>query len=336
MWWGKSLPGSRPRALVCFLSRNAFVSTSGLLLLALVSVLAAQWVRPVESPDRPREVIERIEAPQDQMVAAVASPSVSTESDDPLPDVDPDRQAAAGPQPDADTDPEADAGPQPGDSAPESIALAPISNGSSLQYRVGIQAGHWKSAELPSELAGLRSSTGTSGGGVAEWELNLDIARRVAALLQADGIEVDILPATVPPGYSADAFVALHADGDVSGRLSGFKLARARRSVIPEIDDALLDDIVQEYQSATKLRIDPNITRNMTGYYAFSNRRFVHAIAPDTPAVIVEMGFLTNASDRAILLRSPNTVSEGIAQGILRFIARREEANLGASPNASP
>ncbi len=186
--------------------------------------------------------------------------------------------------------------------------------------RVGIQAGHWKIAQLPDELAGLRTATGTSGGGVAEWELNLDIANRVAALLQAEGVNADVLPATIPPGYQADAFVALHADGDTSGQASGFKLARASWSSIPKTDDALLNDIAEEYQAATQLGVDPNVTRDMTAYYAFNNRRYKHAIAPTTPGVILEMGFLTNASDRQMLLGEPETVALGIARGILRFL----------------
>jgi N-acetylmuramoyl-L-alanine amidase len=200
------------------------------------------------------------------------------------------------------------------------VAEAPAST----VKRVGIQAGHWKSSELPAELAGLRNSTGTSGGGVPEWRLNLDVAQRVAALLEAEGIEVDVLPATVPPGYQADAFVALHADGDASGRLSGFKLARSRRSAVPEQADALIDAITAEYREATGLRICPHVSRNMTGYYAFSPHRFSHATAPSTPAVILEMGFMTNASDLRFLLNHQDTIARGIADGVLRYLAANQ------------
>lgn len=223
--------------------------------------------------------------------------------------VDVNREAAAGPQPE-------DRAPAVESTVPQEEALTPLK-------RVGIQAGHWKSPELPSELAGLRTSTGTAGGGVAEWQLNLDIAERVAPLLEAEGLEVDVLPATIPPGYEADAFVTLHADGDLSGRLSGFKLATPRVSAIADANRALLAAITEEYQAVTRLRLDYNITRNMTGYYAFSFRRFTHAIAPTTPAVILEMGFLTNASDRLTLLGRPDVVADGIARGVLRFLAER-------------
>src|SRR5690242_10902744 len=84
----------------------------------------------------------------------------------------------------------------------------------SRPLRVGLQAGHWKSTQLPASLARLRSSTGTAAAGRTEVALNLDLANRTASLLRAQGIVVDILPATVPTGYRADAFVAIHADGN--------------------------------------------------------------------------------------------------------------------------
>lgn len=44
--------------------------------------------------------------------------------------------------------------------------------------RVGLQAGHWKNNELPDELENLRNyGGGAKGGGMAEWEVNLAIAR---------------------------------------------------------------------------------------------------------------------------------------------------------------
>src|SRR5690242_6743701 len=84
----------------------------------------------------------------------------------------------------------------------------------SRPLRVGLQAGHWKNAQLPASQARLRSSIGTAAAGRTEVALNLDLANRTASLLRAQGIVVDILPATVPTGYRADAFVAIHADGN--------------------------------------------------------------------------------------------------------------------------
>ncbi|MBI4321218.1 MAG: N-acetylmuramoyl-L-alanine amidase [Chloroflexi bacterium] len=198
-------------------------------------------------------------------------------------------------------------------------------DGAPLLKRVGIQAGHWQTPEVPDELDALRAYVGISVGELEEWEVNLAIARRVASLLQAAGIDVDVLPATVPPGYQADAFVALHCDGEPSEQRSGFKLGRARWSVIPEADLALLDAIAQAYQDATDLDIDPFVTEEMTEYYAFNYGRYRHAIAPTTPAVILEMAFLTSDPDRRLLLDSSDRVAKGIARGILHFLRTKPD-----------
>ncbi len=194
--------------------------------------------------------------------------------------------------------------------------------------RVGIQVGHWKSSELPDELARLRSSSGAFAGGYHEADVNLEIAKRVVALLESRGLAVDLLPATIPPGYDADAFVAIHADGSSSGNSRGFKLATPWRT--SRASQMLLDLLTTEYSNATGLPQDGAITFNMRGYYAFNNRRREHAIAKTTPAVIIEMGFLTSAADRAVIIGQPDNVAIGIANGIIRYLNERDP-NDGAA-----
>src|SRR5256885_12053320 len=64
--------------------------------------------------------------------------------------------------------------------------------------RVGIQVGHWKTDEAPAELDRLVVQTGASWEGINEVDVNLDIAQRVAVILNTKGIAVDLLPTTVP------------------------------------------------------------------------------------------------------------------------------------------
>jgi len=190
-----------------------------------------------------------------------------------------------------------------------------------VKARVGIQAGHWKASEQAAELASLRGSTGAQGNGWREVDINLDIAKRVAALLESRGVTVDLIPATVPIRYAADAFVALHGDANSSTTLSGYKLARSSRSSIPSKDDALLNAISQQYAAATGLPFHAaTITVNMTSYYAFANQGIQHSIAPTTPGVILEMGFLTTPKDRKLLMEQPDVAAQGIAKGILKFL----------------
>jgi len=189
-------------------------------------------------------------------------------------------------------------------------------------WRVGIQAGHWRIAELPMEQIRLRGDTGARWGALTEAEVNLAIAGRVALQLEQAGIEVDLLPATVPPDYDADAFVAIHADDGGGSRESGWKVASPWRS--SEASRRLRDSVSSAYAGETGLPSDRyGVSFNMRGYYAFSWTRFSHAISPSTPAAIIETGFLTSAADRRIIVDDPDRAARGISLGIIGFLAQR-------------
>ncbi len=188
--------------------------------------------------------------------------------------------------------------------------------------RVGLQIGHLRSHELPEELAHLRSSTGAHWNGITEARVNEAIAVRVRDILIAAGVEVDLLPATVPPSYDADAFVAIHADGSVEGA-RGWKIATPWRA--SAASKMLMEAVAKTYGTISGLPEDRNgVTINMRGYYAFNYRRHTHAIAATTPAIIVETGFLTNADDRAIIVARPELAARGIAEGILKYLNQRD------------
>jgi hypothetical protein len=188
------------------------------------------------------------------------------------------------------------------------------------QKRVGLQAGHWMNEDVPPELGRLQG--GSSGGGRQEWQVNLDIAQRTAALLEAAGVQVDVLPATVPPGYRANAFVALHADGDPAGVAHGFKVARPGFSSLPDVDDRLVETMNQVYGADTELpRDDAHISLRMLYYYAFNSRRYCHSVAPGVPQAIIEMGYLTSAGDRQFLIGDPDKLAHGLADGIQTFLS---------------
>lgn len=207
----------------------------------------------------------------------------------------------------------------PAGSAARAGALQP---NPAARARVGLQIGHYLIEQLPEDQARLRTQTGGSGGGYREVDINMAVVQRVAPLLVARGVTVDILPATVPKDYRADAFVAIHCDATPDGSpvVRGYKLARYRDSTIPEQDDALTEAIAVNYAAATRLPLDPNVTRAMTGYYAFNPRRFETTIGPETPSTIVELGFLTNPADRAVLVNQQDLIAAALADGILRFL----------------
>lgn len=186
--------------------------------------------------------------------------------------------------------------------------------------RIGIQVGHWMTDQVPAELGTrITFQTGTRWAGIDEVDVNMDIAQRMKAQLTARGYLVDIIPTTVPRGYLADVFVALHADGDETGQKSGFKIAHGSRR--GPYEDKLVSLLRDEYAKLTGLDWDATgISRNMTNYFAFNWGRYQHAAAAHTPAAIVEMGFLSNGHDRDLMVNKANGVATSIVNGIQRFL----------------
>jgi N-acetylmuramoyl-L-alanine amidase len=205
------------------------------------------------------------------------------------------------------------------------LLLAPpplaMTRGVMQPWRVGIESGHWMIDQLPDEQSRLRNDTGAQWGPLREADVNLAIARIVARDLAAAGVVVDLLPATIPVGYTADAFVAIHADG--GGRLaSGWKVAAPRRA--SAASRMLGDDIARAYGKVSGLSEDRyGVTFNMRGYYAFSWTRYAHTVSADTPAAIIETGYLTSASDRPVIVDEPEKAALGISAGIIAFLSQR-------------
>jgi N-acetylmuramoyl-L-alanine amidase len=183
--------------------------------------------------------------------------------------------------------------------------------------RIALQAGHWRASEAPDELRGLRDN-GTSSRGKPEWEVNLDIARRTAAMLEPLGYEVDILPAVVPPDYRAHLFISIHADGSNDPRASGFRVGSPRQDATGRASQAA-ELLQRSYRQATGLRQLPDVTRRMSNYYAFNFRRYEHALHPMTIAVILETGFLTSASDWGVIVDDPDRAARGIVAAVTAF-----------------
>ena len=185
--------------------------------------------------------------------------------------------------------------------------------------RVGIQAGHWQDGGLPDELWRLRADTGATWGSIREADVDLALARLVVAGLEADGVQADLLPAVIPESYAADAFVAIHAEGAAPPGRSGWKVAGPW--IASDACRLLRDDVARWYGTVTGLPEDRyGITANMRGYYAFAWARFFHAIAPATPAVIIETGFLGAEADRKLIAERPEIPAAAIVLGILGFL----------------
>jgi len=193
--------------------------------------------------------------------------------------------------------------------------------GSFSPRRVGIQVGHWQREDAPDELAALRFNSGANVPGYSEADTMYDIGILIQEYLAAVNIDVDLLPVKIPVDYQADAFISLHADGSNDASIRGFKTAISRTDFSGR-SGLLKNTLDSVYAEATGLPEDYSVTRRMTGYYAFNWRRYDHAVHPQTPAVILETGFLTNTSDRRLLTESPERVARAIADAVIEFLQR--------------
>ena len=208
-------------------------------------------------------------------------------------------------------------------STPAQTAAAVAVPGADAPWRVGIQIGHLDAAQLPAELRRLRTSTGAYADGIGEVQVNSAVAEAAAHVLRSAGVDVTLLPATIPPGFAADAFVAVHADGSRHANLRGYKVSPPWRA--SPASRRLVAALHEHYGAATGLPIDLNgVTYNMRGYYAFNSFRYRHAIAPDTPAAILELGYLSNRIDREYLLEHAEAAAAGMAAGILAYLDARD------------
>ena len=187
--------------------------------------------------------------------------------------------------------------------------------------KVGLQVGHLLTDEVPDELEGLRGVWGVTSGDLDEVVISQQIAERVAQMLADAGVESDILPSTVPEKYHADLFLSLHVDAYKSDEMRGFKVARSDWSQDPKRDDELVADLVSRYSEATGFpeHVD-TITDNMTQYYAFNYSKYRHSISPETPAAIMELGFLSNQEDVRILVDNQPLAARGLVNAILDFL----------------
>lgn len=174
---------------------------------------------------------------------------------------------------------------------------------------IGLVAGHWG------------NDTGAvCPDGLTEVELNLDVAQRVARILQALGYQMTLFEEFDPrlSGFRATALVSIHSDSceafpNADPPASGFKVASVEDSLAPEAEKRLVACLAQCYAARTGMYFHANsITYDMTRYHNF------YEVDGRTPAAIIEIGFMRN--DRQVLTQQADVVAQGIADGVVCFI----------------
>jgi N-acetylmuramoyl-L-alanine amidase len=153
--------------------------------------------------------------------------------------------------------------------------------------------------------------------GLTERGVNTEVANRVKGILEGAGYTVDVLNEFDDRlvGYRAAALVSIHSDSCeyINEFATGFKVARALYDQVPERSDKLVSCLTDRYQKRTEMNFHAgSITPDMTSYHGFNE------IAAETPAAIIEVGFLN--LDRDMFTNHPDLVAQGVAEGVLCFV----------------
>ena len=171
----------------------------------------------------------------------------------------------------------------------------------------------------------VNPNAGAEGNGLREQDLVYTIGQRLAALLRANGnFEVRLsrptadtqlgsstntsLAARVREAneWGADYFISLHTNASSSPSATGSEAYAYARGT-PAF--RLGEDILEGLNAATGLR-----NRGMKarpGLYVLRKT--------EMPAVLVELGFITNPSDAARMRDDPEAFARGIYRGIVNF-----------------
>ena len=172
----------------------------------------------------------------------------------------------------------------------------------------------------------VNPNAGAEGNGLREQDLVYDIGQRLAALLRANpNYEVRLsrptedtllgtsnassLAARVNDAnrWGADYFISLHTNAAASSSASGAEAyVYARNTRAFDFAEDILDSLV----ARTGLR-DRGVQAR-PGLYVLRKT--------DMPATLVELGFITNPRDAALMRDEPGQFAEGIYRGIKEYV----------------
>lgn len=193
---------------------------------------------------------------------------------------------------------------------------------SSPQKQIALVSGHagFDSGAVCTDSAGNTLLT--------EAELNAAITDSTARRLRDERLDVLILDEydDQQQGLEAALLVSLHSDSCIDR--SGYKAARHPNSQVADQADLFLACLAEHYGPQTQLAYHANtLTHDMFEYHTFSK------VSPQTPAVILEMGFM--GGDQELLSTEQSLVAKAITDSILCFLKRQDEDN-GSNQNEAP
>ena len=168
-------------------------------------------------------------------------------------------------------------------------------------------------------------NAGAEGNGYVEQDITYEVGIRLYDLLSSNG-NFDVRVSRPTPetslgttnssslrirvdeanSFGADYFISLHANASSNPSASG---SEALVYDEPSVASELGEDILVWLNRITGLRNRGIVER--TGLYVLRKTQM--------PAVLVEMGFISNPSDAALMNNSPELFAEGIYNGILQY-----------------
>lgn len=168
-------------------------------------------------------------------------------------------------------------------------------------------------------------NAGAEGNGFEEQDLTYSIGTRLADLLRSNG-NFDVRVSRPTPetslgtsnasslrirvdeanAFGADYFVSLHTNASTNSSATGSEVLVYSS---PSVASELGEDILLWLNRLTGLRNRGIVNR--PGLYVLRKTRM--------PAVLVEMGFISNSRDANLMNDSPELFAEGIYNGILQY-----------------
>ena len=169
-------------------------------------------------------------------------------------------------------------------------------------------------------------NTGAEGNGLYEQDITYDVGKRLYALLSTSPefepklsrpTEETILGTSNSSSltarvreanaWGADIFLSLHTNASLNESATGSEaLIYSRAS---EVSLGLAEDILEELNLVTGLRNRGVVER--PGLYVLRRTNM--------PAVLVELGFITNPYDAELMAYSPELFARGIYRGIMKY-----------------
>ncbi|MBE6663970.1 MAG: N-acetylmuramoyl-L-alanine amidase [Ruminococcaceae bacterium] len=169
-------------------------------------------------------------------------------------------------------------------------------------------------------------NTGAEGNGLREQDITYDVGQRLANLLRQNGnFEVRLSRPTPQTqlgnsnasslrtrvneanSWGADYFVSIHTNASSQASANGTEVLVYTE---PSTSANLAEDILREVTEITGL--ESRGVKERPGLYVLRKTTM--------PAVLVELGFITNTSDAIRMRDNPGLFARGIYQGILDFL----------------